>query len=56
MRLATKYVHPTRNSSAHGITDYRIVEALVRPRGAGGRTAELIVDITTTAPRSPPMG
>jgi ATP phosphoribosyltransferase len=50
MRLATKYVNLTRNFfSAHGITDYRIVESAGATEGApAAGTAELIVDITTT--------
>lgn len=50
MRLATKYVNLTRNFfSAHGITDYRIVESPGATEGApAAGTAELIVDITTT--------
>jgi ATP phosphoribosyltransferase len=50
MRLATKYVNLTRKFfSAHGITDYRIVESPGATEGApAAGTAELIVDITTT--------
>jgi ATP phosphoribosyltransferase len=50
MRLATKYVNLTRNFfSAHGITDYRIVESAGATEGAPATgAAELIVDITTT--------
>ena len=50
MRLATKYVNLTRAFfSAHGITDYRIVESAGATEGApAAGTAELIVDITTT--------
>src|SRR3954454_21354551 len=50
MRVATKYVNLTRNFfSAHGITDYRIVESSGATEGApAAGTAELIVDITTT--------
>jgi ATP phosphoribosyltransferase len=50
MRLATKYVNLTRQFySAHGITDYRIVESAGATEGApAAGTAELIVDITTT--------
>jgi ATP phosphoribosyltransferase len=50
MRVATKYVNLTRNFfSAHGITDYRIVESTGATEGApAAGTAELIVDITTT--------
>ncbi len=50
MRLATKYVNLTRNFfSAHGVTDYRIVESAGATEGApAAGTAELIVDITTT--------
>ena len=50
MRVATKYVHLTRDFfSAHGITDYRIVESAGATEGApAAGTAELIVDITTT--------
>jgi ATP phosphoribosyltransferase len=50
MRLATKYINLTRNFfSAHGITDYRIVESTGATEGApAAGTAEFIVDITTT--------
>jgi ATP phosphoribosyltransferase len=50
MRIATKYANLTRNFfSAHGITDYRIVESAGATEGApAAGTAELIVDITTT--------
>jgi ATP phosphoribosyltransferase len=50
MRVATKYVNLTRNFfSAHGITDYRIVESSGATEAApAAGTAELIVDITTT--------
>jgi len=50
MRVATKYVHLTRDFfSAHGITDYRIVESAGATEGAPAvGTAEMIVDITTT--------
>ena len=50
MRLATKYVNLTRSFfSAHGVTDYRIVESTGATEGApAAGTAELIVDITTT--------
>src|SRR5882757_5849296 len=50
MRVETKYVNLTRNFfSAHGITDYRIVESTGATEGApAAGTAELIVDITTT--------
>jgi ATP phosphoribosyltransferase len=50
MRLATKYVNLTRAFfSAHGITDYRIVDSAGATEGApAAGTAELIVDITTT--------
>jgi ATP phosphoribosyltransferase len=50
MRLATKYVNLTRGFfSAHGITDYRIVESAGATEGApAAGIAELIVDITTT--------
>ena len=50
MRVATKYVNLTRDFfSAHGITDYRIVESSGATEGApAAGTAELIVDITTT--------
>jgi len=50
MRVATKYVNLTRNFfSAHGITDYRIVESAGATEGApAAGTAELVVDITTT--------
>ncbi len=50
MRLATKYMNLTRNFfSAHGVTDYRIVESSGATEAApAAGTAELIVDITTT--------
>jgi ATP phosphoribosyltransferase len=50
MRLATKYVNLTRKFfSAHGVTDYRIVESAGATEGApAAGTAEFIVDITTT--------
>ena len=50
MRVATKYVNLTRKFfSAHGVTDYRIVESAGATEGApAAGTAELIVDITTT--------
>src|SRR5712672_1550927 len=50
MRVATKYVNLTRDFfSAHGVTDYRIVESSGATEGApAAGTAELIVDITTT--------
>ena len=50
MRVATKYVNLTRDFfSAHGVTDYRIVESAGATEGApAAGTAELIVDITTT--------
>ena len=50
MRLATKYVNLTRSFfSAHGITDYRIVESSGATEAApAAGTAEFIVDITTT--------
>jgi ATP phosphoribosyltransferase len=50
LRVATKYVNLTRNFfSAHGITDYRIVESAGATEAApAAGTAELIVDITTT--------
>jgi ATP phosphoribosyltransferase len=50
MRLATKYVNLTRAFfSAHGVTDYRIVESSGATEGApAAGTAELIVDITST--------
>ena len=50
MRVATKYVNLTRSFfSAHGVTDYRIVESAGATEGApAAGTAELIVDITTT--------
>jgi ATP phosphoribosyltransferase len=50
MRVATKYVNLTRNFfSAHGITDYRIVESAGATEGApAAGTAELVVDITTS--------
>jgi ATP phosphoribosyltransferase len=50
MRLATKYVNLTRGFfSAHGVTDYRIVESSGATEAApGAGTAEFIVDITTT--------
>jgi ATP phosphoribosyltransferase len=50
MRVATKYVNLTRDFfSAHGITDYRIVESSGATEGApAAGTAELIVDITSS--------
>jgi ATP phosphoribosyltransferase len=50
MRLATKYVNLARNFfSAHGVTDYRIVESSGATEAApAAGTAEFIVDITTT--------
>jgi ATP phosphoribosyltransferase len=50
MRVATKYVHLTRAFfSAHGVTDYRIVESTGATEAApAAGTAELIVDITST--------
>ena len=50
MRVATKYVNLTRAFfSAHGVTDYRIVESAGATEGAPAvGTAEFIVDITTT--------
>jgi ATP phosphoribosyltransferase len=50
MRVATKYVNLTRDFfSAHGVTDYRIVESSGATEAApAAGTAELIVDITTT--------
>jgi ATP phosphoribosyltransferase len=50
LRVATKYVNLTRGFfSAHGITDYRIVESSGATEGApAAGTAELIVDITTS--------
>jgi ATP phosphoribosyltransferase len=50
MRVATKYVNLTRGFfSAHGITDYRIVESAGATEGApAAGTAELIVDITSS--------
>ena len=50
MRLATKYVNLARDFfSAHGVTDYRIVESSGATEGApAAGTAEFIVDITTT--------
>jgi ATP phosphoribosyltransferase len=50
MRLATKYINLTRDFfSAHGITDYRIVESSGATEGApAAGTAEMIVDITST--------
>jgi ATP phosphoribosyltransferase len=50
MRVATKYVNLTRDFfSAHGITDYRIVESAGATEGApAAGTAELIVDITSS--------
>jgi ATP phosphoribosyltransferase len=50
MRVATKYVALTRRFfSAHGITDYRIVDSAGATEGApAAGTAELIVDITST--------
>jgi ATP phosphoribosyltransferase len=50
MRVATKYINLTRAFfSAHGVTDYRIVESSGATEGApAAGTAELIVDITST--------
>jgi ATP phosphoribosyltransferase len=50
MRVATKYINLTRHYfSAHGITDYRIVESAGATEGApAAGTAELIVDITSS--------
>jgi ATP phosphoribosyltransferase len=50
MRVATKYVNLTRDFfSAHGVTDYRIVESAGATEGApAAGTAELIVDITSS--------
>ena len=50
MRVATKYINLTRNFfSAHGVTDYRIVESAGATEGApAAGTAELIVDITSS--------
>jgi ATP phosphoribosyltransferase len=50
MRLATKYVNLARNFlSAHGVTDYRIVESSGATEGApAAGSAEFIVDIATT--------
>jgi ATP phosphoribosyltransferase len=50
MRVATKYVNLTRDFfSAHGVTDYRIVESSGATEGApAAGTAELIVDITSS--------
>jgi ATP phosphoribosyltransferase len=50
MRVATKYLNLTRTFfSAHGVTDYRIVESSGATEGApAAGTAELIVDITST--------
>jgi len=50
MRVATKYVNLMRAYfSAHGVTDYRIVESSGATEGApAAGTAELIVDITST--------
>src|SRR3954462_8026337 len=50
MRVATKYVNLTRDFfSAHGITDYRIVESAGATEGApAAGPAELIVDITSS--------
>jgi ATP phosphoribosyltransferase len=50
MRIATKYLNLTRGFfSAHGITDYRVVESAGATEGApAAGTAEMIVDITTT--------
>ena len=50
MRLATKYVNLARSFfSAHGISDYRIVESSGATEAApAAGTAEFIVDITTT--------
>ncbi|MEA2938271.1 MAG: phosphoribosyltransferase [Alphaproteobacteria bacterium] len=49
MRVATKYLNLTRGFfSAHGITDYRIVESAGATEGApAAGTAELLVDITS---------
>ena len=50
MRVATKYINLTRNFfSAHGVTDYRIVDSAGATEGApAAGTAELIVDITSS--------
>jgi len=50
MRVATKYANITHQFfSAHGLTDYRIVESLGATEGApASGSAELIVDITSS--------
>ncbi len=50
MRVATKYINLTRQHfSAHGVSDYRIVESLGATEGApAAGAAEMVVDITTT--------
>ena len=50
MRVATKYVNITHQFfSAHGLTDYRIVESMGATEGAPANgAAELIVDITSS--------
>ncbi|MCP5431911.1 MAG: ATP phosphoribosyltransferase [Alphaproteobacteria bacterium] len=50
LRVATKYVALTRAFfSAHGISDYRIVESVGATEGApAAGTAEIVVDITST--------
>jgi ATP phosphoribosyltransferase len=50
LRVATKYLNLTRRFfSAHGVTDYRIVESLGATEGTpAAGSADLIVDITTT--------
>ncbi len=50
MRVATKYANLTHQFfSAHGLTDYRIVESMGATEGAPANgAAELIVDITSS--------
>jgi ATP phosphoribosyltransferase len=50
MRVATKYANVTHQFfSAHGLTDYRIVESMGATEGAPANgAAELIVDITSS--------
>jgi ATP phosphoribosyltransferase len=50
MRVATKYANITHQFfSAHGLTDYRIVESMGATEGAPANgAAELIVDITSS--------
>ncbi len=57
LRVATKYLNLTRRFFAEkGVTGYRIVESLGATEGApAAGIAEIIVDITTTAPPWPPM-